>query len=142
MVKGQEVRVGDDLWFLGKPHRITRIKRYVHPVVTRNEEWRIAYSDGPEGMYRAAWGITLEYNHGYSAGYEVAALPGDDRGEPHVPDDDYLDPNLSTAAELWARYEAEGKPGLWRTWVAALPLSDLPGPHESGLTCFTGTPPS
>lgn len=141
-IKAQEVKVGDDLWFLGTPHRITRITRYVHPVVTRNEEWRIAHSDGPAGMYKAAWGMTLSYDHGYAAGYEVTILDGDTRAEPHVSEDDYLDPFLSPAADLWARYQAEGMPGLWRAWVASLPPEDLPGPHESGLACFTGVRPS
>lgn len=144
-IKGQEVRVGDDYWYLGTARRITRIEDYVHPVVTRNEVWRFAYSDGPTGTGRNAWGITLEYDHGHAAGCEVTWLYGDDRGRDHVPADDYLDPFTGTAAGLWARYEAEGKPGLWRTWVTRLPLSDMPGlfSHESGeacynLTCFTG----
>lgn len=71
-VKGQDVRVGDDLWFLGKPYRITRIEPYIHPVVTRGEEWFSAYSDSPDGMYRNAWGITLEREHGNAASYEIS----------------------------------------------------------------------
>ena len=57
---GQDVEVGDDLWFLGKVHRITRIKPYAHPVVTKGETWRIAYADEPSGVYQKAWSITLE----------------------------------------------------------------------------------
>lgn len=139
-VRGQDVRIGDDLWFLGTPKRITRIEPYVHPVVTRNAEWRTAYADGPDGMYKAAWGITLEYGHGWAANYEVTCLPGDDRKDSPPPADDYLDPFLAVAAGLWARYQAEAMPRgiLWRPWVEALPPEDLPGPHPSGLTCFTG----
>lgn len=70
MVRGQDVRTGDDLWFLGRVHRITRTEPYTHPVVTGGGEWRTAYSDGPDGMYRAAWGITLE--HGGAARYEIS----------------------------------------------------------------------
>jgi hypothetical protein len=142
-VKGQDVRVGDDLWWMGTPHRVTRIERYVHPVVTRNEEWRTAYSDTPQRAYKAAWAITLEYDHGHAAGYEITLVPGDDRTDGHsrVDPDDYLDPFLSTAEKLWARYQEEGMPGLWRDWAAALPPEDLPGPHPSGLACFTGVRP-
>jgi hypothetical protein len=131
-VKGQDVRVGDDLWSMGAPCRVIGIRPYVHPVVTRNEEWRVAEF--------AVGGRTLAYEHGYAAGYEITLVPGDDRtaGGSRVDPDDYLDPYLSAAAVLWARYEAEGKPGLWRAWVEALPPEDLPGPHSSGLTCFTG----
>lgn len=57
---GSEVKVGDDLWFLGEPHRITRIVPYVHPVCTGGETWAIAYSDGPVTGGAKAWGITLE----------------------------------------------------------------------------------
>jgi hypothetical protein len=117
MIKGQEVRVGDDLWAFGKPHRITRIKDYAHPVVTRGEQWRIAYSDGPDTGGEKAWGITLEYNHGYAAGYEITALPGDRRGEPHLPDDDDLSPFYGKGARLYEQYAAEGSPGLWRDWL-------------------------
>jgi hypothetical protein len=118
MVKGQEVRVGDDLWFLGKPYRITRIEPYTHPVVTRGEEFRSAYSDGPDRYYQAAWGITLEFNHGYAASYEVTALPGDERGVPHLAADDYPSPFCGKGAELYPRYVAGGAPG-WRAWISA-----------------------
>jgi hypothetical protein len=141
LVKGQDVRVGDDLWFLGSPHRITRIEPYVHPVVTRNEEWRVAKSDGPDGQGKHAWGMTLEFCHGYAGDYEITLVPGDDREHKgrFVDPDDYLDPFLSTAAELWARYQREGMPAgkLWRPWVESLPVSDMPE-HESGMVCFTG----
>ena len=58
-VKGQEVRVGDDLWLGGVPHRITRIEPYQHPSFP-GEMWAQACSDGPGGIGKAAWGITLE----------------------------------------------------------------------------------
>jgi hypothetical protein len=118
-VKGQEVRVGDDLWFLGKPHRITRIEGYIHPVVTRGEEWRIAYSDGPDAGGKNAWGITLEYEHGYAAGYLVSAWPGDNRAEVRPPAGDYLSPHYGEGAVLYEQYAAEGSPGLWRDWLKA-----------------------
>lgn len=118
MVKGQDVRVGDDLWFLGTPHRITRIEPYVHSVVTRGEEWRIAYADTPERAYRNAWGMTLEYEHGYAAGYSVSPRPG----ELYVnkrPADDYPSPFYGEGALLYEEYAAQGCPGLWREWLAA-----------------------
>jgi hypothetical protein len=71
--RGAEVEVGDDLWFLDKPYRITRIEDYVHPVVTRGETWRIAYSDGPVFGARWAWGITLEPDGRYETGQKVGA---------------------------------------------------------------------
>jgi len=58
-VKGQEVKVGDDLWAGGVPHRITRIEPYQHPSFP-GEMWAQACSDGPDGIGKAAWGITLE----------------------------------------------------------------------------------
>lgn len=116
-VRGQEVRVGDDLWFLGKPHRITRIVPYVHPVVTRNEPWRIAYSDGPDGVYKAAWGMTLEYGHGWAAGCEVTYLPGDDRLHSSPSEDDWLSPFYGRGAELFETYLQQGMPGLWPDWL-------------------------
>lgn len=117
MVKGQDVRVGDDLWCLGAPHRVTRIEPYTHPVVTRGEQWRIAYSDGPERGGKNAWGMTLHYDHGWAASYEISARPG----EPYVnapPADDYLSPFYGEGAALWERFAAEGSPGLWRDWMA------------------------
>lgn len=117
-VKGQEVQVGDDLWSGGTPHRITRIKDYTHPLVTRGEPWRTAICDGPGG--EKAWGITLSYAHGFMAGYEVTALPGDKRGEPHRPDDDYLCPFFGMGADLYPHYAAAGFPGLWTEWLATL----------------------
>ena len=118
-VKGQEVKVGDDLWSLGKPHRITRIEPYTHPVVTRGEEWRIAYSDGPDGVGRAAWGITLTFDHGYADGYEVTALPGDERGVPHLAEDDYPSPFYGRGAELYPQYAADPRARGWRAWISA-----------------------
>jgi len=120
-VKGQDVRVGDDLWFLGKPYRITRIMDYIHIGVTLGEEWRIAKSDGPKDGGKYAWGMTLSYDHGYAAGYEVTYLPGDERGEPHQPADDYLSPHCGEGARLHPQYLAEGglAAGTWREWLAA-----------------------
>jgi hypothetical protein len=115
-IKGQEVKVGDDLWCLGKPHRITRIEPYTHPIVTRGEEWRSADADGPDGT--TPWGITLEFDHGYHAGYEVTALPGDERGVPHLAEDDYPSPFFGRGAELYPEYVAAGAPG-WLAWISA-----------------------
>ena len=97
-IKGQEVRVGDDLWTSGRPHRITRIVPYNHIGVTLGEPWRIAYSDGPDTGGAKAWGITLSYDHGWAAGYEITARPGDTRGEPHQPAGDWLSPTTGKAA--------------------------------------------
>jgi hypothetical protein len=117
-VKGQEVETGDDLWSGGIPHRITRIEPYGHPVVTRGEQWRAACSDGPASVGRAAWGITLEFAHGWEPGhYEVSARPGDTRGEPHASADDYLSPWWGPGARLYEHYAAEGFPGPWRAWL-------------------------
>jgi hypothetical protein len=58
-VSARDVKVGDDLWVGGKPHRITRIEPYQHPSFP-GEMWAQAMSDGPEGIGKAAWGITLE----------------------------------------------------------------------------------
>jgi len=69
IVKGSEVKVGDDLMFVGRPHRITRIEPYAHPVVTQGETWAIAYADAPQAMAKAAWGITLEPD---TRAYEIA----------------------------------------------------------------------
>jgi hypothetical protein len=117
-VKGQDVRVNDDLWYLGTPYRITRIKPYTHPV-TRGEVWRTAYSDGPERAGDRAWGITLEYDHGYAAGYEVTYMDGDPRKENKPPADDYLSPWFGEGARLWEAHRDEVKPGRWREWLAA-----------------------
>jgi len=119
-VKGQDVREGDDLWTSGKPHRITRIEPYVHPVVTRGEPWRIAYSDGPDGMGRAAWGITLEWQGGYAAGYEVTERPG----EPYInepPADDFPGAFYGRGAELFPEYQQAGglAVGTWLEWIRA-----------------------
>jgi hypothetical protein len=111
MVKGQDVKVGDDLWFLGRPHRITRIRPYTHPV-TRGEVWRTAYSDGPAGSLLSTWGITLEYDHGYAAGYEVTYTEGDPRKENRPPED-------GEGARLWEAHRGEIQPGGWRAWLAA-----------------------
>lgn len=118
-VKGQDVRVGDDLWFMGKPYRITRIEPYVHILVTRGEEWRIAKSDGPVNGGKHAWGMTLEYDHGWAAGYEVTYLPGDTRGEPYQAADDYPSPHYGEGAALYQQYVAEGglALGTWPGWL-------------------------
>jgi hypothetical protein len=118
-VKGQEVRVGDDLWFLSTPHRITRIEPYRHPAVTLGEDWRIAYSDGPDGMYKAAWGMTLSFDHGYAAGYEVTLAGDDKRGEPHLAEDDYPSPHYGEGAELYPEYARVSGRLSWREWLAA-----------------------
>ena len=76
IVRGRDVKVGDDLWVGGVPHRITRIEPYVDgPDATRplnqelwNGEARVAYSDGPAGRGKDAWGITLEPDGSY---YEI-----------------------------------------------------------------------
>lgn len=138
-IKGQDVRVGDELWTMGSPDRITRIEPYVHPVITRNEEWRTARRDWPDGT--KAFGRTLAYEHGRSASYTITYVDGDPRKTVTVPADDYLDPFAPAARDLWARYQAEGMPGLWRDWVAKLPPEALPGPRPSGLACFTGVTP-
>lgn len=119
-VKGQDVRVNDDLWAFGTPHRITRIEPYVHPVVTRGEPFRIAYADGPGGQGERAWGITLEYGHGYATGYEVTERPGETYiNEP--PADDWPCPSYGRGAELYPEYVAAGGPAkaLWPDWIRA-----------------------
>ncbi len=72
-VSAKDVKVGDDLWFLGKPHRITRIVPYQHPSFP-GEMWVQACSDGPEGIGKAAWGITLELTNP-SKYYEISERP-------------------------------------------------------------------
>jgi hypothetical protein len=74
-VRGQDVRVGDDLWFLSSVHRVTRVEDYRHPVVTGGDLWHIAKSDGPAGFGRAAWGMTLATERGYAAGYTIGTRP-------------------------------------------------------------------
>jgi hypothetical protein len=74
-VHAADVRVGDILWFLGKPHMITRIEPYAHPVVTGGEEWAIASFDGPEGIGKNAWGITLELTNPGADYYEITERP-------------------------------------------------------------------
>lgn len=138
MVKGQDVKAGDYVWSMGSPELVTHIDPYVHPVMTRNCLYRRARLERPGGF--KAWGRTLAYDHGYMAGYEVTYTDGDPR-TPAPSADDYLDPWLPQAAALWARYQADGMPGLWPDWVASLPPEDLPGPHPSGLACFTGVTP-
>jgi len=75
--RGQDVRAGDDLWFLGVPHRITRIEPYkgVNAPLWDGPA-RVAYSDGPGGMYRAAWAITLDPD----GQYDISRA--DDRRDP------------------------------------------------------------
>lgn len=112
MVKGQHVRVGDDLWSGGKPHRVMKIIPYRHPVVTRGQDWRIAR--GADN-----WGMTLAYDHGWAASYEITIRPGEPPYENQIPDDDYLCPFYGLGAELHALFEAEGSPGSWAGWLAA-----------------------
>jgi hypothetical protein len=69
-VAAKDVKVGDDLWAGGTPHRITRIEPYQHPSFP-GEMWAQACSDGPEGVGKAAWGITLELTNP-SAYYEIS----------------------------------------------------------------------
>ena len=67
-VRGRDVKVGDDLWFLGKPYRIARIEPYTDgPNATRplsqelfGGQGRVGYSDsfGKDG--KDAWAITLD----------------------------------------------------------------------------------
>ncbi len=137
MIKGQEVRVGDDLWSMGTPHRITRIEPYAHPVVTRGEQWRQACSDGPEGVGKAAWGITLEFAHGWAPGhYKVSLLPGDERGEPHLSADDYLSPFGGAGARLYEHYAAAGFPGTWRAWLESAGRRGLLAGPRPGVPDF------
>ncbi len=72
-VSAKDVRVGDDLWLGGVPHRITRIEPYQHPSFP-GKMWAQACSDGPEGIGKAAWGITLELTNP-SAYYEISVRP-------------------------------------------------------------------
>ena len=118
-VKGQDVRVGDDLWTIGGVHRITRMVDYVHPAVTRGELWRIAYSDGPDTGGAKAWGCTLAYDHGYANGYEISVRPGEPPYENKPPADDYLSPFYGEGAVLHEQFAAQGSPGLWRDWLQA-----------------------
>jgi hypothetical protein len=74
-VHATEVRVGDIMWAGGKPHLITRIEPYVHPVVTGGDEWAFACSDGPEGTGDNAWGITLELTNPVAHYYEITERP-------------------------------------------------------------------
>lgn len=75
-VKGIDVKVGDDLTFLGKPHRITDIEPYVHPEADERgwaPGWRIAYARTPGQMLtkqnrETTWGITLEPDSDYETG--------------------------------------------------------------------------
>jgi hypothetical protein len=73
-VPGSGVRVGDDLDFLGTPHRISRIVPYRHAVVTKGELWRIAYAgvSSRGAIPRRAWGITLEPGGSYTVTRVVA----------------------------------------------------------------------
>jgi hypothetical protein len=62
-VKGSEIRVGDDLLFLGTPKRITHITDYPPELVQMmgwGPGWRIAWSSTEPGLDKTkAWGITL-----------------------------------------------------------------------------------
>jgi hypothetical protein len=118
-VKGQDVRVGDDLWSLGQVHRITGIRTYRHPVVTRGEDWRSAQSAlGPGGYGALSWGITLEYDHGFAAGYEISVRPDEPPYVNKPPEDDYLSPHSGDGAALYVHYALAGFPGSWRSWLA------------------------
>lgn len=68
--KGADLRVGDDLLFCGKPHRITDFEPYSHPLVTKGETWRIAYSR-TDATAREQWGMTIEPD----GSYEIAPRP-------------------------------------------------------------------
>lgn len=72
-VAAKDVKVGDVLWFLGHPHIITRIEPYQHPSFP-GEMWAQACSDGPEGVGKVAWGITLELTNP-SEYYEISVRP-------------------------------------------------------------------
>jgi hypothetical protein len=109
-VKGQHVRVGDDLWSGGVPHRVTRITAYRHPVVTRGEDWRCARS--------GSWGMTLSYDHGYAASYEITIRHGEPPYVNAPPDDDYLSPHYGEGAVLFERYAAEAAGESWREWLS------------------------
>ena len=80
MKRGREIRVGDDLIFLGTPHRITRIEPYP-PTELNARLWdgkaRIAYSDTAAASYKAAWGITLDPNGTYDVGGAISVVEGD-----------------------------------------------------------------
>ena len=67
MKYGRDIEVGDDLLFTGRLHRITDIKDYVHPVVTKGETWRTAYArrPGEVTLTDGTWGITLEPDQSY-----------------------------------------------------------------------------
>lgn len=68
-VQGRDVKVGDILWAIGNPHRITRIEPYVHPTI--GEPWAIAYDDSDQRSGKP-WGITLKLtNLGHT--YEISA---------------------------------------------------------------------
>jgi hypothetical protein len=65
---GSDVHIGDDLVFLGKPHRITDIAPY-----PGRPGWRLAWARLPGQVLTRAnsdviWGITLGPEAGY---YEV-----------------------------------------------------------------------
>jgi hypothetical protein len=64
MSLGSEIKVGDDLLFLGAVHRITDLRPYSHPVVTGGEVWRTAYSRTPAETQVSdrTWGITIDPN--------------------------------------------------------------------------------
>lgn len=55
-IKGEDIRVGDVIVFLGCDYLIDRIEPYVHPAFA-DEQWAIAYSGD--------WGITLPAGQGF-----------------------------------------------------------------------------
>ena len=114
-VKGQDVQAGDDLWTSGVPHRVTRIEPYIHIGVTLGEQWRIAYSDGPRDGGKRAWGMTLSFDHGWAASYEISDR-GDGRGDPHLTVDDYLSPFYGEGKRLHPQYLAAGGMATGMTW--------------------------
>lgn len=72
-IAGSEVRVGDDVIFLGTPHRVTSVEPYSHPVATGGEQWAIAYAATPERPAKGnAWAITLEPHCDYDITRVVA----------------------------------------------------------------------
>jgi hypothetical protein len=55
--RGEDLKVGDLLYFLGHPHRITHFADY-SPSMFPDEQWRIAYSGHEDDPH--CWGMTIE----------------------------------------------------------------------------------
>lgn len=69
--KGSEIKVGDDLIFLGTPHRITDIVPYRHPNAGKYgwPTWFTAYARTTEPVITPlTWGITIEPGIEYEIG--------------------------------------------------------------------------